>query len=527
MAVQAMQPAELPAARRSERRRSLRQALLGHQNQLRSSRSSLVGDADDVSQHLAPAEASAPAELSEQAEAEADDLPAAVEMRDSRLSGTSLSKPLAEPIRWQATVSPPVLTSGGGAYGPMIALKMLPSPEATAMSHPAGAQASLPHLSKIPASAQAYPSYQKVWNPVATALPPEAPCARIGLSYTDVCRQRLGHTSVEQASYQRVEDFKRSLSAGYVEYSTLSQRLPAQQHRPQYGSMIAPLRPPVSDRPTGRPALSDVESLAAALRENIGIREALQRDVEKVQQAAPKPRPAGASSGYGTTVAVAAPTEEPLPYLLRLQIEVLKATGLPNTDLLGGCDPYTVVTVVDGDPLCSEAAAGGREWYARREQFRAETAVAPGTLEPEWRAHFQAEVRPRAETYCHFRVYDRDQVAFVDEPVGEVAIQLAEVRRGDWANYRPLALGAFAGQEGRHDLLNARLIVNIDAEEIAGQQIKQEHLRRFEVASPTRRGRGDSSSPRQRRARGEINNLSAVPEGTAPRRKLLPRDFGK
>merc|ERR1712061_765594 len=112
---------------------------------------------------------------------------------------------------------------------------------------------------------------------------------------------------------------------------------------------------------------------------------------------------------------------------IQLNILIIRAISLPENVGLYTCDPYVVVTVVDGDLLSNEAEVGGKEWYNKREQYHGETPQLEGTLEPEWRHSCEAEIRARKDTHIHFRIYDHDAIALEDRGIGQAAIKLADV----------------------------------------------------------------------------------------------------
>lgn len=164
---------------------------------------------------------------------------------------------------------------------------------------------------------------------------------------------------------------------------------------------------------------------------------------------------------------------------VHLQIEVIKATGLPEGGFLSGCNPYVCVHVVDGNPLSAEAESVGEAWYSERQQFQAKTSTIEGTSDPEWHANFRAEVQVQECSFLHFQICYRSLIALADRKVGQAAVPLEEVLKDAWVAPRALTLAPFqrADQQEWANLTGARLFVRASWE---GKKARsQSHLQGF------------------------------------------------
>ncbi|CAK0793944.1 unnamed protein product, partial [Prorocentrum cordatum] len=323
------------------------------------------------------------------------------------------------PAPAKAELSPPrgaaPRAGHGFTFGPAVALGLLPS-------HAAGAHQAPATPPQRPAAAALAPmppapSYSEVWAEVARAAPPSPVVAPIGaaLAYQDLCLEQLGPEALAPSGPAAPE------VPGY-EQQGLEVERPAEAR--DYGRLLQVLRPEVDD--AGLVPGSSRAQMSSVLAKNVELREAMQRDVARMRSAGqPVLGFEGTDHGF---------------HMIDLEILVLKATALPPAPFPYTSDPYVRVSVVDGDPFGREAAAAGQAWYSEREQYHGETLVLRGTQDPEWRCRLRARVRPREGTSVHFRVFDRDELAFSDGAVGQCAVPLGEVQQDRWHAPRAVAL---------------------------------------------------------------------------------------
>ncbi|CAE7674584.1 ML5 [Symbiodinium necroappetens] len=199
---------------------------------------------------------------------------------------------------------------------------------------------------------------------------------------------------------------------------------------------------------------------------------------------------------------------------VKLEIEVVKASSIPDATYFASCDPYVVVSIVDGDPLQDPRALSGyQEWRALHEQWSGQTKVIEGTRDPQFRARFRAEVRNREKTHIHFRLLDQDSISHADRDIGQAAVPLRDILDDSWAAVRGLALRPMDRKNSQAwaAIHKTRLHVAINFEGILGKVKTEDAMQRaVAVASTfTKSGRTGRSPRRQKEGGGLLDMFGA------------------
>eukprot|EP00930_Biecheleria_cincta_P021644 TRINITY_DN15982_c0_g1_i1.p1 TRINITY_DN15982_c0_g1~~TRINITY_DN15982_c0_g1_i1.p1 ORF type:complete len:489 (-),score=56.98 TRINITY_DN15982_c0_g1_i1:246-1517(-) len=410
------------------------------------------------------------------------------------------------------------------SMSPSIALALIPDPSHSyALQGAYPAQAVGPPLLRdahIPPSLPP-PSYSAVWASLGQDNQLQAPqlIASVPLSYESILRQTIGSAALDPAYQVPVQEFEQTLLGPRSQYSSQVPQVRLPHGTPDYGQQIRnvePIPPPAFGRRAQAAAQQEAEE---ALQHNRQLIQVFQRNAIRMQRAIPRPPGEEAPSP-----APAQPSSEPTSpdqpvqpqahqfHKVKLEIQVIKATDLPDADLLSSCDPYVEVSVVDGNPLKDAAAIVNYEqWRQSHEQWHGQTRVIDSSVNPQWRARFHtSQIRNRDTTHVHFRVMDSDAVAFADRQIGQTAVPLAEVLDDNWGYDRGIALRPMnrSDQQAWVALKAARLHVSVTWEGVLGQvkeQTKQKAADAASSAGAFAQGTGRAQrSPRRNRDGGGL-----------------------
>jgi len=360
--------------------------------------------------------------------------------------------------------------------------------------------------------------YQAEWMDFCLTQEPPPPLGSATFSYAAISQQRF--PTEGQPHPESVIGFQQRLIDG-VTFEVLHEGVPPSQNGPRRLPTITEnIEPRLG--PYGEPEEVEVERAAALLLGNRKAVAMMERDAVKMRNAVPG-QVWYADEPFAGAGVPKPPAEEVLLAFAKLTIQVICALALPETDVLGTCDPFVVASVVDGDPMSWEAERYGADWYAKRQQWQGVTATIINTKAPRWNASFDTQVKCREDTHVHFRIYDREQIAKRHDPLGHAAVPLAEVIKEDtWAHPRPIALIPLPGSRlSRKDLEESRLLVCINFEPVTGSV--RTAVPRFAAesaaSSTQRRGHGRSASKDGPAAQAQPSSLSGSAEIRGPQAK--------
>lgn len=364
------------------------------------------------------------------------------------------------------------------ALPPAFALALLPSlarGELTSSSKANEDVAGLPGAPSVAFAAQAALDarfYRQEWEHAVSSRDPGPPLAPLAFSYEQICAQVLGPAALTLGGTVSVQDFKKSLLSGCLEYRVQEVGVATSRTRPDYLSFA----PPLSDASAQPSSPEALERLEVKLEANRKVRSALQKDISRLKNALPRWRPGGLGfAGGGDLQKEAARRGSIAPEsfaTIRLAARIFEAKAVPQAKAMHNRAPYVVVSVVDGDPLGLEAAARGdaeqaRAWYSEREQSQRRTNAAVGeTDHPVWNAALDlGAVRPSPGFFVHLRLMNEDEYTS-DQGVGQAAVPLVDVLRHSWFGARSIALVPFDRrvQERWAELADTRLTVALQWE---------------------------------------------------------------
>jgi len=375
------------------------------------------------------------------------------------------------------------------SLAPAVALKMLPSFRQAVPATQKQEPRDVPHLAaaraaKGQAYAEATPArdpvfYERAWAHQASTIDPGPPNAPLRFSYEQLCLNRLGPMAFVPDAALTVPEFQSNLLRGYMEYQVQHQGVEMPPSKVNYANIAAPL--PYLDVFENSEETKD--ELRSAIDSNKTITRALFKEALKMKDAmshydmAPEGRRGERRRLVSEGGEELPETEEPAQFhKVSLKVTVARATELPETDFLYSCDPYVIVTVVDGDPLSPEAACGNdaaaaAEWYSKHLQFEMRTETVCDDRNPRWSALLQGEVYRREHSFVHFRVMDSTYITQRDKGLGQAVVPMADVLRNAWAAPRSIALIPMdrKSQTRWAELTHTRLVVSISWEGIISQ----------------------------------------------------------
>lgn len=452
-------------------------------------------------------------------------------------SKKAVIKKRTQQIKVASKAPPPTRTEF--TFAPAVALKMIPNYEAEIHRPPLELLVARTGRKKLvksdDGSEKGYetkqvgvsaPTYQQVLDQVRRATPPGPAPVPLRMNYQNIVTNRLGHAALEPFATVPMTQFQNNMMSIGADYTNLARGLQVLPEDPHYEQKLQGFD--VKFDGAGRPLeAADKEKLRRTFQENREIREKLMQDGVRMGSAVPPmkkniakvegpsdERPlAPMLGGKGTEKFAAPPPAEETSavpdknyHKIELDILVIRATKLSEATGLYHCDPYVVVSAVDGNPLSEEALNGGEEWYSKHEQYHGETDKLESTTDPEWRCRLRAQIRPRPSTYIHFRVFDHDAAAATDRGIGQAAITLQDVQNNLFHGPRPIALEPFNKRSGRAwgDLRHARLFFSV-AWQGTGAKLKyrMEGLKETHSTTISRaRKRGLRPTDRQSAARG-------------------------
>lgn len=388
------------------------------------------------------------------------------------------------------------ISTGGMCLPPNLARGLLPN-EVLSQAHvppvsPSATPWQLRQVGQMPRPlpgtvSSMYPSdYSSMWSQLQhQASAPGVPVAPIQTSYQSVLTQTVGPAAMDVEAYCSIKDFGREIAEGRNAYSTQSREVVLPPGRPDYGRQVAKLELPPANVFGRQAQMVARQRLDAAIETNVNLREALQRNVQRMQRAIPRQRgeevpsrPDSPRSG-GSSPRNGSPPKGAY-HKVKLEIEVVKASDIPDAAILATCDPYVIVSIVDGNPLQdSKALKDFEEWRALHEQWSGQTRVIEGTRDPDFRARFRAEVRNRETTHIHFRLLDQDNISHADRNIGQAVLPLQDLFDDSWAAVRAIALRPMDRKDAHAwaAISKTRLHVAVTWEGILGKVKSEERLR--------------------------------------------------
>ncbi|CAE7499048.1 ML5 [Symbiodinium sp. CCMP2592] len=405
---------------------------------------------------------------------------------------------------------PAALGYQAASLPPGVAAGLVPMLTTEAPHTPSGAYSVVPWQLQVQNAMAAPPAqYSDILKEVTGTKGPQVPVAPISLSYESVLSQTVGPAALDLDAQCSITEFGREIAEARNMYSNQVTQVELPPGRPDYGRQIAKLELPPGNVWGWQAQMQAKQRLDAAMQTNVNIREALQRNVQRMQRAMPR--------AHGEEPEA---SEAPRPdssgsprrhyHKVKLEIEVVKASSIPDATYFASCDPYVVVSIVDGDPLQDPRALSGyQEWRALHEQWSGQTKVIEGTRDPQFRARFRAEVRNREKTHIHFRLLDQDSISHADRDIGQAAVPLRDILDDSWAAVRGLALRPMDRKNSQAwaAIHKTRLHVAINFEGILGKVKTEDAMQRaVAVASTfTKSGRAGRSPRRQREGGGLLD----------------------
>jgi len=195
-----------------------------------------------------------------------------------------------------------------------------------------------------------------------------------------------------------------------------------------------------------RSARSDTVRAVSRYGDCCGVQKAASEPASRIESFLSRPIKATDHSAEpsGAAAAAAMPgSREPLGEddivcdgVVRVEVLVARASGLPQADFLGTADPYVELRLVLGDPMEPEAAKKSKKEGKRKggksleekTLVRAKTQTIRGTLSPQWDERFTFEVSngdDAGDLFLYFRVYDYDLITS-DDCLGHVSVCLLD-----------------------------------------------------------------------------------------------------
>ncbi|CAJ1331993.1 unnamed protein product [Effrenium voratum] len=404
----------------------------------------------------------------------------------------------------------------GASLPPEVALGLLPERQAGHALHLALPTGSPPpwkvpwQLQEAPRALQA-PDYCDILAAVDRITPAAPPVAPIHHSYESVLLQTVGPSALDLDNHCSIQEFGREIAEARNMYTNQNREVELPPGRPDYGRQIAHLALPPGNVWGWQTQARAKQQLDEAIETNVSIRQALQRNVQRMQRAMPRAHGEEVPPRPESPTPTSSSHQPHMYHKVKLEIEVVKASGLPDASVFATCDPYVVVSIVDGDPLHDPVALKGFEdWRAVHEQWSGQTRVVEGSREPQFRARFLAEVRNREATRIHFRMLDQDTIS-QDREIGQAVVPLREVMDDSWAAVRGIALRPMDRKNAQAwaAVQKTRLHVAINWEGIVGKVKKEEELQRAAASADplyAQVGRGKRSD-RRKNAKEETGGL--------------------
>lgn len=301
-----------------------------------------------------------------------------------------------------------------------------------------------------------------VWDPGIHTHPAKL----LQFSYEELRRGRFGPAADDPEKLLRADSFGFNLHAEFGQCENHVVDLPSNpllRVNDKGKGTWQELNPKVDS--AGDLIKDSAHNLAMALHKNIKTRETMLKEVVRMRRAIP--------SAPGEEDDRTNDSADEGFHTVELTIRVIKGEHFPEPHYMYSRDAYVSVHVVDADPLSLEAE--NVEWYAERQQWASRTLSKENSLNPVWDAVLttgETGVRPRAGTWVHFRVLDKDDAALQDTPIGQAAIPMTEVLKDVWYTPKVVALTPFGTnsrpvkevQQDWKSLREARLYISIQYE---------------------------------------------------------------